>query len=82
MAVKRAKLGPGLRVHGLRHGYGSLLIAGGHDVGTVSRALGHAKASITLDIYTHEFAEQDTAAGQRMAAELDARFGSHTGHSG
>ena len=47
MAVKRAKLGAGLRLYGLRPGYGSLLIAEGHDLGTVSRALGHAKASIT-----------------------------------
>ncbi|WIB66748.1 tyrosine-type recombinase/integrase [Curtobacterium sp. MCBD17_035] len=41
------------RLHDLRHFYASGLIAAGCDVGTVQRALGHAKATTTLQTYTH-----------------------------
>lgn len=46
-------LGPGLRVHDLRHLYASTLIATGDNVLTVQRRLGHARASTTLDVYAH-----------------------------
>ena len=48
--LKRAGL-DGIRLHDLRHFYASGLIADGCDVVTVQRALGHAKASTTLDTY-------------------------------
>jgi integrase len=50
LAQKRAGLS-GIRLHDLRHFYASGLIADGCDVVTVQRALGHAKASTTLDTY-------------------------------
>jgi integrase len=40
-------------IHGLRHFYASGLIAAGCDVVTVQRSLGHAKPSLTLDVYSH-----------------------------
>jgi DNA invertase Pin-like site-specific DNA recombinase/integrase len=40
-------------LHDLRHFYASGLIAAGCDVVTVQRALGHAKASTTLNTYAH-----------------------------
>jgi len=43
----------GIRLHDLRHFYASGLIAAGCDVVTVQRALGHAKATTTLDTYSH-----------------------------
>lgn len=43
----------GIRLHDLRHFYASGLIASGCDVVTVQRALGHAKASTTLETYSH-----------------------------
>jgi integrase len=43
----------GHHIHGLRHFYASGLIAAGCDVVTVQRALGHARPSITLDVYSH-----------------------------
>ena len=43
----------GLTLHDLRHFYASGLIAAGCDVVTVQRALGHAKATTTLDTYAH-----------------------------
>lgn len=43
----------GFTLHSLRHFHASALIAAGCDVVTVQRALGHASASITLDVYSH-----------------------------
>jgi integrase len=44
---------PPIRFHDLRHTAASILLNQGVPVITVSRRLGHAKASITLDIYGH-----------------------------
>ncbi len=43
----------GLTLHDCRHFYASGLIAAGCDVVTVQRALGHAKATTTLNTYAH-----------------------------
>jgi integrase len=43
----------GFTLHDLRHFYASGLIAAGCDVVTVQRALGHAKATTTLNTYSH-----------------------------
>jgi integrase len=70
-AVDRASLRHDGRVslHSLRHGYASLLIAQGLDVVFVSRQLGHAKVSTTLDVYSHEFARREHAERARDALE-------------
>jgi integrase len=47
---------PKLTLHDLRHTFGSHLVRQGADVVTVARQMGHARPSITLDIYSHEFA--------------------------
>jgi integrase len=45
-----------LRFHDLRHTFASHLIVDlGLDVAQVSRILGHARVTITLDTYTHLF---------------------------
>jgi integrase len=49
---KRAGV-PEIKLHDLRHFYASGLIAAGCDVVTVQRALGHAQASTTLNVYAH-----------------------------
>lgn len=41
---------PGLTIHSLRHTFASLSIAAGAGVKTVQNALGHADASITLNV--------------------------------
>ncbi|MCH9275662.1 site-specific integrase [Bifidobacterium amazonense] len=41
----------GVNIHSLRHTYASIAIANGADVKTLQKQLGHATASITLDIY-------------------------------
>ena len=60
---------PRLRFHDLRHTFASHLIIDLRlDVAQVSRILGHASTSITLDTYTHLFAE--TAHGAELRAQI------------
>ncbi|RPE75214.1 MULTISPECIES: site-specific integrase [unclassified Frondihabitans] len=72
-AVKSVGLGE-FTPHDLRHFYASGLIAAGADVVTVQRALGHAKATTTLDTYSHLWptAEDRTrvASGAMLAEAL------------
>jgi integrase len=55
-------------LHGLRHTHVSQLIAAGLDVLTISRRIGHASASITLDVYGHMFANSDGRAAEIIEA--------------
>lgn len=48
---------PSLRVHDLRHTAASLSIASGASVKLVQRQLGHRSATLTLDTYSHLFAD-------------------------
>ena len=43
------------RLHALRHTLASLMISAGVDVRAVSAVLGHANASITMNVYRHLF---------------------------
>jgi integrase len=54
--------------HSLRHTHASTLIASGLDVLTISRRLGHATPSITLNVYGHLFKPDDRAASIMEAA--------------
>lgn len=51
-AKKHVKL-PVIRLHDLRHCYATLLIANGMDIVSVSRLMGHASPSVTMDVYSH-----------------------------
>lgn len=73
-AVKDAGLPP-MRLHDLRHFYASGLIAAGCDVVTVQRALGHAKATTTLQTYSHLW----PTAEDRTRAAAGGLFRSATG---
>ncbi|MFW5472308.1 tyrosine-type recombinase/integrase [Knoellia sp. CPCC 206450] len=74
-------VGVSYRLHDLRHFYASGLIAAGCDVVTVQRALGHARATTTLDTYSHLWptAEDRTrkAAGELLADSLRTARGLH-----
>ena len=62
---------PPLRFHDLRHTFASHLIVDLRlDVAQVSRILGHARITITLDVYTHLFddARHAREIRRRMAA--------------
>lgn len=71
--LKEARV-EGLRLHDLRHFFASGLIAAGCDVVTVQRALGHSRATTTLNTYSHLWpsAEDGTraAAGDLLAEAL------------
>jgi integrase len=58
-------------LHALRHTHASSLIAAGVDILTISRRLGHASPSITLDVYGHLFKNTD----DRAAVVIEALFG-------
>lgn len=45
---------PQIHPHALRHTMASLSIANGADIVSISKKLGHAEVSITLDVYSHE----------------------------
>jgi integrase len=61
---------PEVTFHALRHTHASQLIAGGVDVVTVSKRLGHAKPSVTLAIYAHMFTTDDSKAAAAVNAAL------------
>ena len=58
---------PRVSFHAFRHTHASMLIRAGVDVLTISRRLGHAQASITLDVYGHVFEGGDAAAAKAIA---------------
>lgn len=65
--AKRHDLPP-IHPHKFRHTQASLLISEGVDILTVSKRLGHAKVSTTLDIYSHVLAKSDRQASDALDA--------------
>ena len=62
---------PRIRFHDLRHTAASILLADGTvPLNVISERLGHAKPSITLDVYGHVFDEQGQAAADAMERAL------------
>ena len=61
---------PHITFHQLRHTSASLLIGSGVDVLTVSKRLGHAKTSTTLDIYSHVLKGADKIAAEKLESLL------------
>lgn len=55
---------PLIRLHDLRHTSATLLLANNTDIETVSKRLGHSKASVTLDVYGHAMKEMDRKASE------------------
>ena len=56
--------------HGLRHTSAILLIGQKVDIATVSKRLGHADISTTLNIYTHALKELDRTAADKLETML------------
>ena len=61
---------PRVSFHALRHTHVSTLINARVDILTISRRLGHSKASITLDVYGHLIGGSDKAAAAAMEGVL------------
>jgi integrase len=64
--VCNAKGLPRVSFHALRHTHVSMLIKEGTDILTISRRIGHSKASVTLDTYGH-FIKAPTLPPQRRS---------------
>lgn len=60
----------GLRIHDLRHTAASLMISSGASIKAVQRQLGHASATMTLDLYGHLYDDDLDA----LAEALDRRL--------
>lgn len=69
-ALRRAGLDEGTRFHDLRHSAASTAIAMGANVKTVQQMLGHASATVTLDVYSHQF----PGLAEQLREGLDAAY--------
>ena len=66
---------PPIRWHDLRHSHASHLLKAGVNIKVVSRRLGHASVSFTLDRYGHLMPDDDAAAAVSVAALVDGTSG-------
>ena len=66
---------PHVTLHTLRHTHASQLIRAGVDILTVSRRLGHANATVTLNTYGHLISTEDKAAEITQTMFIDAGIG-------
>ena len=60
----------GLRLHDLRHTFGSWLLDQGEDLIYVSRQMGHSGPDVTAKIYAHLLRERRPEAAAKMSARL------------
>jgi integrase len=58
---------PPIRLHDLRHGAASLMLAGGVDMKVVQETLGHSNIALTANTYTSVYPEVATAAAEAAA---------------
>jgi integrase len=61
---------PRIRIHDLRHTHITLALASGANLKAVSQRVGHAKTSITMDLYAHVLPEQHLDVSDRVGAAL------------
>jgi len=76
-----AKLPP-IRLHDLRHGAASLMLAAGVAPKVVQETLGHSSITLTLDTYTSVYDEVAAEAAEAAAALVPrAGTSAHTSHT-
>jgi integrase len=63
--LKRVGLPP-ITFHQLRHSHATILIANGIDIDSLSRRLGHAKISTTMNRYIHAINSRDAIAVETL----------------
>jgi integrase len=77
IAAARKNLGedalPSIRLHDLRHTHATLLLRAGVHPKIVSERLGHAKVSITMDVYSHALPTLQREAAGKLAALIYGR---------
>lgn len=67
---KKKYLLPVINFHALRHTNATLMIADGTDIPTVSKRLGHAQSSTTLNIYAHSLDKSNLEAATKLSSLL------------
>ena len=78
-ALPAPGLPKGASLHTLRHSHGSVLLADGVDLATVSERLGHSSVRVTADIYSHALRGRDQEAAQRWDEFMRRNGGSREG---
>ena len=76
-AVVTSGVPEGFHPHELRHTAASLAVSAGANVKAVQRMLGHAKASMTLDVYADLFDDDLEAVAERLDAIARGRSADH-----
>jgi integrase len=74
-AALKAGVNHGLRVNDLRHTAAAFAIAQGANVYDVAKLLGHAKASITLDVYGFLWSDSLEGLSRRLDPAIREQFG-------
>lgn len=62
-----------IRLHDLRHGQASLMLAAGVDMNIISKRLGHSRSSFTADTYAHMLEGVGRDAAEKAAALIPRR---------
>lgn len=65
-AIEESGVKP-IRIHDLRHSHASLLINNGINILSISKRLGHANVSITLNVYSHLMESTDNDMMEKIA---------------
>jgi len=76
LLCRRLGLPKGVSLHTLRHSHGSILLADGVDLPTVSERLGHSSVRVTADIYSHALRGRDQDAARRWDGFMRRNGGS------
>src|SRR5713101_9380971 len=79
LLCRRLGLPKGASLHTLRHSHGSVLLADGVDLATVSERRGHSSVRVTADIYSHALRGRDQDAAKRWDEFMRRNGGSHYG---
>lgn len=61
---------PRIRIHDQRHTHVTLALASGANIKAISRRIGHAQTSLTMDIYAHVLPEQHREVADKVGAVL------------
>jgi site-specific recombinase XerD len=61
------------RFHDMRHAFATLLLEAGEELAVISKMLGHADYSTTVDVYSHLSTDRSKVAASRIDAILKQR---------
>ena len=65
--LKKAGIPGDVKFHDLRHTHATLLLQRGVNIKVVAERLGHAKATMTMDVYSHVMPDMQDAAIKALA---------------